>query len=154
MTPGRRERFGPVIVAGVVSIIGFVALYLLEFCIAPKALPAATLTFGVVVAGFSATQRNMLLGMGGSRVIRFLVDNKLQNRALGYLMECVCAGIATTVTAAVGFFLGAPGIHHTIWLAVVVGLIAWVVGAIIRNELAMKVISKHYIEESVKGERA
>lgn len=147
MNRGRRERFGPAVLGGVASIIGFAVLYLMEFCFAPKALPAAALTFGVVVAGFSATQRNMLLGMGGSRVIRFLVDNKLQGRALAYLMECVCAGLTTTVAAAVGFFLGTPGIHHTIWLAIIVGLVVWVVGSIARNELAMRVISKRYIEE-------
>ena len=149
MNRGRRERFGPIVIAVVISITGFVVLNLLDFCAAPQALPASALTFGVVVAGFSATQRNMLLGMGGSRIIRFLVRNGLQNRALGYFMECVCAGLATTTVAVAGFFLGAPGIHHTIWLAIIIGLIVWVVGVIARNEIAMRVISKRYIDESV-----
>ena len=72
----------------------------------PIALPAATMTFGVVVSGFVATQRNMLLTMSGAEVLRFAVERGYHNDVISYLMDCIRAGLLIIAISLSGFFFG------------------------------------------------
>ena len=148
----KSERRIPVVVAIVVAIVAAAIAYLYDIDPPPKPLAAGTMTFGIVVAGFAATQRNMLLGMGGSKVLRIAVRSGFHHDVLAYLMHCVYAGLTVAVVSVIGFFLNddtslGPFSVWEIWLAILVGLIVWVLGLMFRNELMMRRIVEHFVEE-------
>ena len=89
----RFERYFPFFLAVVVGISAGIATF--GFGIVPdsKAVPAATMTFGIVVAGFTATQRNMLLGMRGASILRFLSRTGFYIGVLDNLMQCVYSAL-------------------------------------------------------------
>ena len=61
MSPAVWEKGWPVLLAVCVVAATATLAVVLDVGPLPVAVPAATMTFGVVVAGFAATQRNMLL---------------------------------------------------------------------------------------------
>ena len=146
------ERRIPVVVAIVVAIVAAAVAYLCDIDPPPKPLAAGTMTFGIVVAGFAATQRNMLLGMVGSKVLRFAVRTGFHHDVLAYLMHCVYAGLAVAVASVIGFFLDdettfGPFSLWEVWLVILVGLIVWVIVLMFRNELMMRRIVERFVEE-------
>ncbi len=84
MMSGAVERYGPYLLAAFAAAA--TAVFASGSEPFPQAPAAGTMTFGVVVAGFTATQRNMLLGMGGARVLRFAGHTGYCQNVLRYLM--------------------------------------------------------------------
>ena len=145
---GQIEKFGPFIIAAVVFIAAAVYVEISDTTNFPEALPLSTMTFGIVVVGFAATQRNMMIGMGGSRVMQFIIRNRQQDRVLGYFMHCVSAGLAVTIVSMAGFFVdGFPRIVCIMWLSLLISLVALIITLIGRNEWVMRVVTKRYLEE-------
>ena len=143
------ERRLPFLVAAIAFLaIGAIA-YLCEIKPLPPAFSAGTMTFGIVVAGFAATQRNMLLGMRGSSVLEFAVKTGFHNDVLQYLMHCVYAGLFVSAVSVIGFFINGNGnpLLWWAWFAVLVGAIVLVIALILRNEVLMGRIVKHFIED-------
>ena len=148
----KSERRIPVVVAIIAGVASAVAAYFCDIDALPKSLAAGTMTFGIVVAGFAATQRNMLLGMGGSKVLRFAVRTGFHHDILAYLMHCVYVGLAVALVSVIGFFLNedtsfGPFSLWESWLVVLVGLIVWVLALMCRNELVILRVIKHFMEE-------
>ena len=146
------ERRIPVVIAIVAAIVAAAIAYIYDIDPPPKPLAAGTMTFGIVVAGFAATQRNMLLGMVGSKVLRFAVRTGFHHDVLAYLMHCVYAGLAVAVASVIGFFLDdettfGPFSLWEVWLVILVGLIVWVIVLMFRNELMMRRIVERFVEE-------
>ena len=122
----------------------------------PLALPIGAMTFGIVVSGFVATQRNMLLTMTGSEVLRFLVRTEYYVDTIDLLMDCIYVGLLFTVTAAAGLLVVAftePG-YQEAWLCVIIWMAALVVFLVGRNERLMAKIVGHYMREQNRDERA
>ncbi|WP_428097982.1 hypothetical protein [Candidatus Rariloculus sp.] len=121
----------------------------------PEGLAAATMTFGVVVAGFTATQRTMLLTMTGKKVMQFMASAGYHDDVLMYLRQCIWAGLLFVATSALRFFISDVIWQHfwiwRLWLAIWTGLLALVLVYIVRNERLMFLIVKRFIEESSKG---
>ena len=114
----------------------------------PVALPAATMTFGIVVSGFVATQRNMLLTMSGAEVLRFAVRTGYHHDVINYLMDCIRAGLLVTIISLSGFFLGKNNLLWAMWLPGLAGAIALVICLIFRNEILVTRMVRHFIEEA------
>lgn len=146
------ERRIPGLIALLAFGVSLVVVWRCDIDALPKPLAAGTMTFGIVVAGFAATQRNMLLGMVGSKVLRFAVRTGFHHDVLAYLMHCVYAGLAVAVASVIGFFLDdetsfGPFSLWEVWLVILVGLIVWVLGLMFRNELMMRRIVERFVEE-------
>lgn len=145
----RFEQFRPYIGA---FLIAFVAAYFSDL-IEPftKPLAASTLTFGMVVAGFTATQRNMLLGMGGSRVIEFAVKTNNHRHILNYNWQCVAGGLSVVAVSFIYLLLPCPPERTDIvwkgWLALWTGSITLTLLALLRNEWIMRRIVMRWLEE-------
>lgn len=106
-----------------------------------------TMTLGVVVAGFTATQRNMLLGMGGTKVLRYAATTGYYKDVLDYLAHCIYASLLVTVVSVAGIFVENGGWARSSWLALWVGSIVLVVALMIRNECLMSRIFTHFMGE-------
>ena len=146
----KTERRLPFAIAAISATIAAVVVFVWEIGASSKALPAGTMTFGIVVAGFAATQRNMLLGMRGSTVLRFALRTGFHNDVLAYLMHCVYAGLSVSVVSVTGFFLGSQ--HHLLWkfwLILITFCISLVIALITRNEILMARIVKRFMEDPV-----
>lgn len=145
--PAKIERYWPFAIAVVAGLIALVVALTFAIGPLPKSLAAGTMTFGIVVAGFTATQRNMLLGMGGARVLRFAVRTGYHNIVVDYLMHCVYAGIMVSVVSLFGFFLGKNALLWSLWLATVAALIVLVLALVVRNERLMIQIVMRFLED-------
>lgn len=149
---GKFERRFSGLIALLAVVASLVVVWLCDIDALPKSLAAGTMTFGIVVAGFAATQRNMLLGMGGSKVLRFAVRTRFHHDILAYLMHCVYVGLAVALVSVIGFFLNedasfGPFSLWELWLVVLVGLIVWVLALMFRNEIMMRQIVERFVEE-------
>ena len=149
---GKFERRFPGLIALLTVVASLVVVWLCDIDALPKSLAAGTMTFGIVVAGFAATQRNMLLGMGGSKLLRFAVRTGFHHDILAYLMHCVYVGLAVALVSVIGFFLNedtsfGPFSLWESWLVVLVGLIVWVLALMCRNELVILRVIKRFMEE-------
>ena len=111
------------------------------------AVPAALTTFGVVVSGFVATQRNMLLGMGGSRVMRFLARTGYQEDLNAYLSECVYAGIAVSLFSIAGLFIGNRDVLWPLWAPPAAAGACLLACLLVRNEIVMRRVIARFTEE-------
>lgn len=140
-------KLWPFILAIVAAIAGTIVTLLCEIGPLSKSLAVGTMTFGIVVAGFSATQRNMLLGMGGSKVLRFAARTGYHNDVLVYLMQCVYAGLLVSGVSIIGLFLGDNTTIWRIWLIALTSALVLVVGLIVRNERLIVRIVKHFMED-------
>ena len=143
----RSEKLLPLLIALILGVATGIVAYIYEIQPFPKALSAGTMTFGVVVAGFAATQRNMLLGMRGSSVLKFAVRTGFHDSVLAYLMHCVYAGLAVSVVSVVGFFITSNPLYWSVWFALLIGSIALVIALILRNEILMVRIVKRFMED-------
>ena len=143
----RSEKLLPLLIALILGVATGVIAYIYEIQPFPKALSAGTMTFGVVVAGFAATQRNMLLGMRGSSVLKFAVRTGFHDSVLAYLMHCVYAGLVVSVVSVVGFFITSNPLYWSVWFAFLIGSIALVIALILRNEILMVRIVKRFMED-------
>ena len=149
----KTERRLPFLVATVSAVVAGLVLFLIVG-VEPgtSGIPAAGMTFGIVVAGFAATQRNMLIGMGQTRVLRRLARTGYDKDVLSYLTDCVCAGLATTGVSLAGFFLGRDAIAWSAWLVSVAFVVSLVIALMVRNEIMSLRIVSHFIKEQGKQE--
>ena len=110
----------------------------------PAALATATITLGVVVAGFTATQRNMLVGMKGLPLFQTLATSGHHQDLILYLKQCVWSSIALVVISVTRFFLNDASLAVVqIWEVIWIGTFAFVIASSIRNErLIFKIIGK------------
>ena len=143
----RVERYYPFAVAVIIAISTASVVFWVYTPQVSKALPAGTMTFGVVVAGFSATQRNMLLAMRGASVLRFMLRTGYHHDVLEYLMHCVYAALAVSLISLVGFFLGDCELAWKIWLIAIACFVTLVLALVLRNEILMFRIVKHFLED-------
>ena len=152
MTPGKLERRVP-FVAAVLAGIG-TGVFTWQWNVSSSiAIPAATLTFGIVVSGFVATQRNLLLTMGGSRLVRYAVNNGLYKDVLNYLAQCIWAGLSVTFLSILGMLLCNYPTAWSFWLPIQLGGVVLVICLIVRNETLMFRILKRYWEERAAPRR-
>lgn len=145
--PARVERYFPFPLAALVATVAAAVVFGLGRVPNSNALPAATMTFGVVVAGFTATQRNMLLGMRGASVLRFLSRTGYYIDVLDYLMQCVYAALLVSVISVAGFFLGCNGLLWKVWMVAMTFTVSLVLSMILRNEILMARIIKCFMED-------
>ena len=143
----KTERLLPFLSATIVAAGAAIVVFNYGAGAVPKSLPAGTLTFGIVVAGFAATQRNMLLGMRGSTVLRMALRSGYHHDVLAYLMHCVYAGLFVSAMSVVGFFLGGNGLLWHLWLIVLTFATVLVLGLVLRNEILMVRIVKRFMED-------
>lgn len=144
----RTERLFPLLAGLLASIGAGIVAFACGIEPLPPSLAAGTMTFGVVVAGFAATQRSMLLGMHGSEVLRFAVRTGYYRDVLDYLMHCVYAGLFISVASVAGFFLGDNAMLWCWWLAVLTGGIVLALALMLRNELLIRRIIERFLEDS------
>ena len=150
MTSARFERFYPMAIAVIAAGCATLVVFQCDVSGVSKALPAGTMTFGIVVAGFSATQRNMLLAMRGASVLRFMLRTGYHQDVLEYLMHCVYAALLVSGVSIVGFFLGNSSLGWELWLISIAfpgGLVALVLALVLRNEILMVRIVKRFLED-------
>ena len=124
-----------------------VAVVLYEVGPIPIALPAATMTFGVVVSGFVATQRNMLLTMSGAEVLRFAVRTGYHQDVIRYLMDGIRAGLLVTVISLLGFFVPEKSRLWDVWLPSLAATVVLVICLLIRNEVLVTRMVSRFLEE-------
>ncbi len=149
----RAERLFPILAGIGAAAVAAVVAFVCEIGPLPKPLAAGTMTLGIVVAGFTATQRNMLLGMSGSTVLQFAARTGYYRDVLDYLMHSVYAGIAVSLVSLIGFFLGNSVLVWSIWLVAITGLIALILALILRNEILMVRMVKRFVEEQKRPNR-
>ena len=85
--------------------------------------------------------------MRGSKVLEFAVKTGFHNDVLQYLMHCVYAGLFVSAVSVIGFFINGNGnpLLWWVWFAILVGSIVLVIALILRNEVLMVRIVKHFI---------
>ena len=148
MTPARVERYWPFAVAVVVTTLVGIGVWQFRVKPLPVSVPAATMTFGIVVSGFVATQRNMLLTMGGANVLRYAVRTGFYKDVLAYLAECIGTGLLVTGISITGFFLDRSILGWSIWLSLLSGAASLVVCLMVRNEILVFRMIQRFLEES------
>ena len=141
------EKRGPTLSAIVGGVTALAATWLLETTSVPAPLIATAATFGVVLAGFSATQRNMLFPIRISRVIRRAIQINQMDRILSYLSRSSYIGIVITLYSFIGFFVGDHFLVVRAWMAVLIALVFFALACLARNEMVMSLIMKRYMEE-------
>ena len=148
----KTERLLPFLPATIAAAAAAIVVFNCEIGALSKSLPAGTLTFGIVVTGFAATQRNMLLGMRGSTVLRIALRSGYHHDILAYLMHCVYAGLFVSAMSVIGFFLGSISLLWNLWLVVLAFATVLVLALILRNEILMVRVVKRFMEDP--GHRA
>lgn len=141
------EKRGPTISAIVGGVLTLVVAWLIGVTTAPAPLIATAATFGVVLAGFSATQRNTLFPIRSSRVIRRAIQINQMDRILSYLSKGSYVGIVITLYSFTGFFIGEHFLVVRAWIAVLIALVFFALACLARNEMVMSLIMKRYMEE-------
>ena len=145
----RIERYYPLIAAGSAAVVAI--WFASDIPPFSDALAAGTMTFGIVVAGFSATQRNMLLGMGGTRVMRIIVESGYHRDILDYTKHSVYAGLLVALISGVRFFVYGVALQDswvwTLWLACWTGSVIFVLAQLWRNERLMFLLVKRFMED-------
>ena len=143
----RTEKVLPFCVAAIAAIVAAIAVFACTFGPVSKALPAGTMTFGIVVAGFAETQRNMLLGMRGATVLRVALKSGYHNAILAYFMHCVYAGISVSVVSVLGFFLVGNALLWRVWGVLMIFAVVLVLALIVGNEVLMARVVKRFLED-------
>lgn len=141
------EKRGPTISAIVGGVSTLVVTWLLGLTTVPSPLLATAATFGVVLAGLSAIQRNMLFPIRSSRVIRRAIEINQMDRILSYLSKSSYIGVVISLYSFVGFFIGDHFFVVRVWMAVLVALVFFASACLARNEAVMSLIMKRYMEE-------
>ncbi len=117
---------------------------------------AATLTFGVVVAGFTATQRTMFLNISATRdnrIIEFLVKTARDDDVLFYLNQCIQGALFVCVISLARFFLDCT-IEWVwlVWLGIWSSSVAFVLVSLHRNERLMFVLVREFMRDLPKND--
>ena len=141
------EKRGPTISAIVGGVSTLVVTWLLGLTTVPSPLLATAATFGVVLAGLSAIQRNVLFPIRSSRVIRRAIEINQMDRILSYLSKSSYIGVVISLYSFVGFFIGDHFFVVRVWMAVLVALVFFALACLARNEAVMSLIMKRYMEE-------
>lgn len=141
------EKRGPTISAIVGGVSTLVVTWLLGLTTVPSPLLATAATFGVVLAGLSAIQRNVLFPIRSSRVIRRAIEINQMDRILSYLSKSSYIGVVISLYSFVGFFIGDHFFFVRVWMAVLVALVFFALACLARNEAVMSLIMKRYMEE-------
>ena len=143
------EIWWPCAAAGVSAAA--VALWADEIPAIPDLLAAGTITLGVVVAGFTATQRNMLLSITGTRVMRLAVEAGYDKDVIDCLRHCVWASLLLVAISVVRFFVDdcawQEGWGRVVWLPVWSGAFVLVLALMVRNERMMFLV----VSRSMRG---
>ena len=145
--PSRVERYSPFLLAAIASVVVSIVVFRCGNVLESLTLPAATMTFGIVIAGFTATQRNMLLGMRGSSVLRFLSRTGYYIDVLNYLMQGIYTALFVSAISVVGFFVNSNPLIWKIWIITVSFAVTLVLVIIGRNEILMGRIIKRFLED-------
>lgn len=143
----RLEKYGPSLSAILGGIASLTITWTSGMTTVPTTLIATAATFGIVMAGFSATQRNMLFSMRGSRVIRRAIEINQMDRVLSYLSKSSYVGIGLTLFSFAGFFVSDHIIVVLAWMTVLGALVLLAVAFLVRNEVVASLILKRYLEE-------
>ena len=143
----RVEKYGPIAFAVLGGVCSLTLALLAGMSSIPTAMIATTMTFGIVMAGFSATQRNMLFSLRGSRVIRHAIEINQINRVLSYLAVNPFVGLGLTLYSFLGFLTVDEPIAVRVWVTVLGALVFFALACLTRNEIVMYLILKRYMEE-------
>ena len=141
------EEYAPYGIAIPVAVAAwFWAEYIQPF---PGELAVSTLTLGVVTAAFTATKRNMLLSMSGTRVLKFARKTGYGQILLGYFGQAVFGGFSL-VLISVARLLLPPDLQPwpalwSFWLALWSAAVTIMVGALIRNEMVMSLVFSRWM---------
>ena len=155
ITPAGRERLSPVLGGIIVGVCTWGISYLVTVEPPSRSVPAALMTFGIVAAGFAATQRNMLLPMAGSGTIRFAVRTGYYLDIIAYLTDALLSGLLVTVVAVSGLFLPNDcALAWRVWFPCVVAAVGLVVLFMLRNEILMVRVVKRYMRETPEAPEA
>ena len=144
----RFEQLAPLVVAGTFGLAVAYLDHILVFSPLPLSVSAGAMALGMIVSGFTATQRNMLLNMGGSRVLRYAAVTGYYHDVLAYLAHCIYAGLAVTLLSLIGIFVVDQARWICIvWLSFWSGSIVLTVALLFRNEALMARIFLKFMEE-------
>ena len=144
------ERYGPFFPAAITAVV--IAVFASEAESFSRFISVGTMTLGVVVAGFTATQRNMLMSMGGTKVLRFAATTGYYRDVRDYLAWCIYAALFVVVVSGAGIFVNCNSWAWSLWLALWVGSVVLVLGFMVRNEILMSRIFTHFIKEQISRE--
>ena len=111
-------------------------------------LSAVGTALGVIVAGFTATQRSMLLVMVGSKILRHLARARYDEDALSYLGQTIYLGVVVSVLSVSGIFLPS---HHSVWLGCFVGVASAMFLTLLRNEMIMGIVIGRFLKDQDRG---
>ena len=145
--PSRVERYSPFLLAAIASVVVSIVVFRCGNVLESLTLPTATMTFGIVIAGFTATQRNMLLGMRSSSVLRFLSRTGYYIDVLNYLVQGIYTALFVSAISVVGFFVNSNPLIWKIWIITVSFAVTLVLVIIGRNEILMGRIIKRFLED-------
>ena len=101
----------------------------------------------MVIAGFTATQRNQFLAMRGSKILRLASNAGYHSDVLSYLAQCIYGALALSVVSLLGFFVSSPSLTWSVWQIVWGGACAWTAMSLVRNEILMSRIFARLLEE-------
>ena len=149
----RIEKYSPYLVGVIVSIVAGWIIFVGGYGVPPQMTAAGTLTFGVVVAGFAATQRSMLLGMIGSEVMKFAVNEGFHEDILRYLMDSIYAGIVLAGVSVLGILIFDCSTMWKIWSVSASCLVTLILSFMVRNEMIMSAFLKKFLDEQSPKKR-
>ena len=147
MTGLQRERYFPFLFGAICAVPTGIAIYVFGMEPLPKTVPIAMTTFGFVVSGFVATQRNMLLAMGGTNTLKLASSTGYHQDITDYMKQCIYTGLVATLIALTGIFIGNNTTIWIIWTTVIVFTTSLIVGLVFRNERIMATMVKKFLEE-------
>ena len=144
--PPQLIKYGPFFIGLVAGIAA--AAFLRNCRVEPlEGLPIIGTTLGVIISGFAATQRSMLLTLGGTRILRHLVRTEYHNDVLTYMMQCIYAGIVVSVVSVFGMFVEPRSTAWSLWVGCFVGALATTFIILVRNEMMTVRVIKRLLEE-------
>ena len=142
MNPLRVETYFPCAVS--LATAGTASIWVHHLPSVPEPLAATTVTVGVVIAGFTATQRNMLLGMKDLPLLKTMATTGHDADLTLYLRQCLWSCIALILVSGTRFFLeDLPPVFTPLWTIIWFGNFAFVITSTVRNErLIFQMIGK------------
>lgn len=137
------EKYGPTAFAIIGGSLSFVATLLIETStVSANLIATTTMTFGIVLAGFSGTQRNMLISIRRTRVIDRAIDINQIERVLSYLTKSSYVGLVLALYSFAGFFIDDHLVVLRAWIAGLGALVFFAIAHLARNEIIMSLILK------------
>ena len=142
----RIERNCPILLA----IFAGVAIALLEtdpIGVFSKSVAVGMMTLGIIVAGFAATQRNVLLGLSGSTVLRFIADTGYYHDVLDYFAHCQYVALLMVGISGTRLFIESFSmLGWQLWVGSWMTIFVLMLALMVRNEILMYRIVKRFIE--------